>query len=187
VEADGLSPGLETVEAQPQLGEAETQERLLALLDRWRGRSAAEQGYGPGNVVNLPRLLRGHLRGLDLSGLVIRQAYLADVDSHEASLARSHLVESVLAETFDFPTSVALSADGHIVAARGSPQPSGGRSPHRPGLGEWPCPPTLDCWPADARMAACGSGRSVTASRWSRSMLVPARYVAWRSRPTVGW
>ena len=35
----------------------------------WLARPAApqEQGYGPGNVVNLLRLLRGDLRGLDLS------------------------------------------------------------------------------------------------------------------------
>src|SRR5262249_23033296 len=38
---------------------------LLALLERWRARSPAEQGYGPGNVVNLLRLRRGELRGVD--------------------------------------------------------------------------------------------------------------------------
>src|SRR5262249_42741561 len=55
-------------------GGAET--RLLSLLEGWRGRPPAEQGYGPGNVVNLLRLLRGDLRGMDLARLSIRQAYL---------------------------------------------------------------------------------------------------------------
>jgi hypothetical protein len=51
--------------------------QLVALLDAWRGRPPGEQGYGPGNVVNLLRLLRGDLRGLDLGHLALRQAYLA--------------------------------------------------------------------------------------------------------------
>src|SRR5262249_38515275 len=58
--------------------DAETEQRLLALLDGWRGRPPGEQGYGPGNVVNLLRLLRGDLRATDLSRLVVRQAYLAE-------------------------------------------------------------------------------------------------------------
>src|SRR5262249_43373981 len=40
---------------------------LVELLETWRGRSAEEQGYGPGNAVNLLRLQRGNLRGMDLS------------------------------------------------------------------------------------------------------------------------
>jgi transcriptional regulator with XRE-family HTH domain len=38
------------------------EQRLLALLEGWRTCSNAEQGYGPGNVVNLLRLARGELR-----------------------------------------------------------------------------------------------------------------------------
>ncbi|HKC76259.1 MAG TPA: hypothetical protein VKF37_18965, partial [Chloroflexota bacterium] len=44
-------------------GAAAVERRLLELLDAWRGRAVGEQGYGPGNVVNLLRLLRGALRG----------------------------------------------------------------------------------------------------------------------------
>jgi WD40 repeat protein/transcriptional regulator with XRE-family HTH domain len=90
---------------------------LLALLDGWRGRPTQQQGYGPGNVVNLLRLQRGDLRGLDLSRLAIRQAYLAQVDVQGSTLAGSHLAESVLAEAFYFPPAVALSADGALLAA----------------------------------------------------------------------
>ncbi len=100
------------------LGSAEAVERrLLALLGAWRGRGAEEQGYGPGNVVNLLRLLRGDLRGLDLSQLALRQAYLPEVEAQDASQADAHLAEAALAEAFTYPTSVALSADGACLAA----------------------------------------------------------------------
>jgi transcriptional regulator with XRE-family HTH domain len=99
-----------------QYTETRTEQRLLAVLENWRGHPAAEQGYGPGNVVNLLRLQRGHLRGLDLSRLAIRQAYLAEVDAQDASLAGAHLAETVLADAFTFPLSVALSGDGALLA-----------------------------------------------------------------------
>jgi WD40 repeat protein len=98
------------------LGQEGTGQRLLSLLEDWRGRLAAEQGYGPGNVVNLLRLLRGELRGLDLSRLTIRQAYLAEVEAHDASLAGTHLAEAVLADAFSLPVSVVLSRDGGLLA-----------------------------------------------------------------------
>jgi WD40 repeat protein/transcriptional regulator with XRE-family HTH domain len=98
-------------------GSGAVERRLLGLLEWWRGHPAAEQGYGPGNAVNLLRLLRGDLRGLDLSRLSLQQAYLAEVEAQDASLASAHLTETVLAEAFDFPTSVALSADGALLAA----------------------------------------------------------------------
>ena len=100
-----------------QHGEAQTDQRLVGLLGGWRGRRAAEQGYGPGNVVNLLRLRRGQLGGLDLSHLAIRQAYLAEVDAKDASLVDAHLAETVLAEAFDFPGWVALSGDGALLVA----------------------------------------------------------------------
>jgi WD40 repeat protein/transcriptional regulator with XRE-family HTH domain len=95
----------------------ETESHLLAMLDTWRGRSVAEQGFGPGNVVNLLRLLRGDLRRTDLSRLALRQLYLQGVDAQDASLAGTHLSEVILAEAFAYPTAVALSADGELLAA----------------------------------------------------------------------
>ncbi len=109
------APILQQLTAQHEEGEAA--QRLLALLDDRRGRPPAEQGHAPGNLVNLLRLLRRDLRGVDLSRLVIRQAYLAHVDAQDARLVNSHLAESVLAEAFDFPNSVALSDDGALLAA----------------------------------------------------------------------
>jgi WD40 repeat protein len=107
-------------EASPGSGhEGGTQSRLLALLEAWRGRPVVKQGYGPGNVVNLLRLLRGgsDMSGLDLSHLAIRQAYLADVDARDSSLAYSHVAQTAFADAFDSPGSVALSGDGALLAA----------------------------------------------------------------------
>src|SRR5262249_34891461 len=97
------------------------EQRLLALLERWRGRPAMEQGYGPGNVVNLLRLLRGDLRSLDLSRLSIRQAYLQGTEVQDGSLSGARLSEAVVAEAFAYPTSVGLSADGACLVA-GTPE-----------------------------------------------------------------
>ncbi|NUP98424.1 MAG: NACHT domain-containing protein [Armatimonadetes bacterium] len=108
-------PLLERLRAR--YGQAGTEQRLLALLEGWRGHPEAEQGYGPGNGVNLLRLLRGDLRGLDLSRLAIRQAYLAQVEAQDARLAGAHLAETVLAEAFGFPSSVALNRNGTLLAA----------------------------------------------------------------------
>jgi WD40 repeat protein/transcriptional regulator with XRE-family HTH domain len=98
-------------------GEEGIQPRLLALLEGWRGRPSAAQGYGPGNVVNLLRLLRGDLRGLDLSRLALRQVYLQGVDAQDATLVGADLTEAALDEAFSYSTSVALSADGVFLVA----------------------------------------------------------------------
>jgi WD40 repeat protein/transcriptional regulator with XRE-family HTH domain len=95
--------------------------RLMSLLDEQRGRRLEAQGYGPGNMVNLLRLLRGDLKGADLSGLAIRQAYLQDVEAQGASLAGAHLVEAVLGEAFSVPMSVSICANGvYLVAGMAS-------------------------------------------------------------------
>ena len=102
----------------------------MGLLDEQRGRPVEEQGYGPGNLVNLLRLLRGDLKGVDLSGLAIRQAYLQDVEAQGASLAGAHLSETVLGEAFSYPTSLALSADGaYLAAGTAAARSAGGGSP----------------------------------------------------------
>src|SRR5258708_39113392 len=92
-------------------GDAGAEQMLLALLEGWRNRPHVAQGYGPGNAVNLLRLLRGDLRGLDLAGLAIRQAYLAEGEAQDASLARAHLSGAGPAEAFTFPSSLALGGD----------------------------------------------------------------------------
>jgi transcriptional regulator with XRE-family HTH domain len=102
---------------QADSGHGGSGQRLLALLDGWRDRPHAEQGYGPGNVVNLLRLQRGDLRSFDLTRLALRQAYLAGVEAQDASLAGTQLSEAVLAESFHLPVCLALSGDGATLVA----------------------------------------------------------------------
>ncbi len=98
-------------------GAQQAERRLMDLLDGWRDQPAAAQGYGPGNAVNLLRLLRGNLRGLNLSHLAIRQPRLQGVEAQDASLRGSRLAGAVFSEPFNYPTAVALSADGAYLAA----------------------------------------------------------------------
>ena len=98
-------------------GISSAERQLLGLLELWRARSRDGDGYGPGNVVNLLRLLRNDVRGLDFSGLKIRQAYLQGVEAQDVSLAGAHLAEIVLGDSFSYPTALALSSDGAYLAA----------------------------------------------------------------------
>jgi len=98
-------------------GQADVEARLLWLLDDLRGWPQTSQGYGPTNLVTLLRLLRGDLRGLDLSGLSIRGAYLQGVQMQDTTLAGSHLHEAVWTSPFDAVLSIAVSPDGRLWAA----------------------------------------------------------------------
>jgi WD40 repeat protein/transcriptional regulator with XRE-family HTH domain len=98
-------------------GRAEVEGQLLALLDQLRAQADDAQGYGPANVLALLRQQRGHLRGLNLSQLSIRGAYLHGVEMQDASLARARLRETVFNEAFDIPWAVAISRTGQYWAA----------------------------------------------------------------------
>src|SRR5262249_55650910 len=77
-------------------GDAAALERLrLALLDTLRGRPLIEAGYGPANSVNLLRLLRGNLRGLDAARLGLRGVDLQGVAMQDATLAGATIRESI--------------------------------------------------------------------------------------------
>ncbi|MFL5657030.1 MAG: NB-ARC domain-containing protein, partial [Ktedonobacteraceae bacterium] len=101
--------------AYPQ--QAAVEGHLLSLLDQLRAWADYAQGYGPANVLALLRQQRGHLRGLDLSHLSIRGAYLHGVEMQDASLARASLRETVFNEAFDITWAVAISRDGQYWAA----------------------------------------------------------------------
>src|SRR5258708_13024483 len=82
---------------------AEVEENLLALLDQLRARADYAQGYGPANLVALLREHRGHLRGLDLSHLVIRGASLQGVEMRDTTLPGATLRHSTLPHPFPPP------------------------------------------------------------------------------------
>lgn len=95
-----VHPFLERLRAELG-GNALVEEHLLHLLKELRTRDAATQGYGPANVMSLLKALRGHLRGLDLSGLVIQDAYVQGVAMQDANLSRAQLHEVVWTSAFD--------------------------------------------------------------------------------------
>jgi WD40 repeat protein/transcriptional regulator with XRE-family HTH domain len=106
-----VHPLLERLRAE--LGaDALVEDQLLRLLELFRREDAATEGYGPANVITLLTAQRGHLRGLDLSRLSIRGAYLQD-----ANLSGSLLQQSVFTETFDAIWAVAVSRSGQYWAA----------------------------------------------------------------------
>jgi WD40 repeat protein/transcriptional regulator with XRE-family HTH domain len=93
------------------------EETLLGLMRQLAARACHEQGYGPANLVTLLRLVRGHLRGVDLSGLAIRGAYLQGIEMADASLAGATIRDSVFTENFDAVMGVAISPNGGYWAA----------------------------------------------------------------------
>ena len=98
-------------------GPVEREQRLRSLLEEVRRWTQDRQGYAPANLVTLLRLLRGHLRGLDLSRLTLRGVYLQGVEMQDATLAGALMRESVFTETFDAIWAVAISKSGQYWAA----------------------------------------------------------------------
>ncbi|MFL5588848.1 MAG: NB-ARC domain-containing protein, partial [Ktedonobacteraceae bacterium] len=98
-------------------GHVAVEERLRSLLDEVRSWVQDRQGYGPANLVTSLRVLRGDLRGLDLSRLVLRGVQLQGVEMQDASLAGATLRDTVFTEAFNAARSVAISRNGEHWAA----------------------------------------------------------------------
>ncbi|HEX6551595.1 MAG TPA: NB-ARC domain-containing protein, partial [Ktedonobacteraceae bacterium] len=97
--------------------EHDRQAQVGVLLDQVRTWSQRAQGYAPANLLALLRELRGHLRGLDLSQLFIRGAYLQGVEMQDTTLAGARVQQSLLTESFDAINGVAISSTGDYWAA----------------------------------------------------------------------
>src|SRR2546421_2060307 len=100
-------------------GRAEVEGRLRSLLSEVRSWAEDTQGDAPANLVALLRVLRGHLRGLDLSRLVLRGVHLQGVELQDASLSGSLIQQSVFTETLDAIWAVTVSRSGQYWAAAG--------------------------------------------------------------------
>src|SRR5712691_6312185 len=111
-----LAPLLARLESMYQ-GRAEVEGRLRAGLDALRERAEEAQGYGPANLVALLELLRGDLRGLDLSHLTLRGVSLQGVELQDANLSGAMMRECIFTETFDVIAAVAISRSGQYWAA----------------------------------------------------------------------
>ncbi len=93
-------------------GHIEIEVRLLYLLDRLRSQNSSAQGYGPANLVTLLRLLRGHLRGLDLSRLTLRNVFLQGVDMQDSTLSDATMHDNIFTEPFDTLATITISKRG---------------------------------------------------------------------------
>jgi WD40 repeat protein/transcriptional regulator with XRE-family HTH domain len=100
-------------------GHVEEEPRVRSLLEEVRSWAEDTQGYAPANLVTLLRLLWGHLRGLDLSRLVLRGVSLQEVEMQDADLSGALIRDSLFTETFDAILAVAVSPDGWYWAAVG--------------------------------------------------------------------
>ena len=96
--------------------DAQIETHLLRLLSQFRAEDAADQGYGPANVISLLRALRGHLRDLDLSRLSIVGAYLQNVEMQDTRLSEATLRDCVFTETINAINSLVVSKDGQYWA-----------------------------------------------------------------------
>ena len=96
---------------------ARLENHLLDLLKAMSTRTEPEQGYGATNLVVLLGLLRGNLRGVDLSHLVLRDLYLQGIEMQDARLVDATVQDNFFTEAFDAMTAVAISSTGEYWAA----------------------------------------------------------------------
>jgi WD40 repeat protein/transcriptional regulator with XRE-family HTH domain len=113
-----VHPVLERLRAELK-ADAQAEAHLRRLLEQLRAGDTATQGYGPANVISLLKELCGHLRGLDLSRLAIRGAYLQNVEMQDADLSGAMLQSCVFNETFDAISAITISPNGQYWAAAG--------------------------------------------------------------------
>ncbi|MEM7800318.1 MAG: BTAD domain-containing putative transcriptional regulator, partial [Chloroflexota bacterium] len=116
-----------------------------ALLDEARQDARLQEGYLPGNLLNLLIHMGIDLKGMDFSDLHLRQLYLRDVWLHDVDFSFSTFDDAVFSETFGalfciayHPSGQALAMgtrDGDIYAwgiDRGRPTELLKRFPHHP-------------------------------------------------------
>ena len=90
---------------------------LDQLLQTLRAKSAYQNGYVAGNLLNLYWHLQIDLSdATDYSHLAIRQAYLPNVTLHQFNFTHAEIDRCVFAETFGGITGVAFSPDNQLLA-----------------------------------------------------------------------
>ena len=99
------------------LGHIDVEGRLLSLLDRLRDWDQKFQGYGPTNLVALLAVLRGDLRGLNLSHLTLRRVSLQGVQMQDTDLSGATFSGSFFTQPLDAIDAIAISKNGQYWAA----------------------------------------------------------------------
>lgn len=88
------------------------EQALLQLVQRLQAQPAERHGYAGGNLVNLLVSLRGDVRGLDVSRLVLRQAHLQGVLAQDASIAYADVADTRFTEPLETIISMTASPNG---------------------------------------------------------------------------
>jgi WD40 repeat protein/transcriptional regulator with XRE-family HTH domain len=94
-----------------------TETRLKRLLEQLRQAHSQMLSYVAGNIIDLLVYLQVDLSSYDFSHLIVWQAYLQGVTLHGVNFSHADLAGSVFTDSFDSVLSVAVSADGKILAA----------------------------------------------------------------------
>lgn len=92
------------------------EQHLYLLIHLLREKPYATHKYSGGNLINLLRYLKGHLRNADCSSLAIRQAYLQGFDAQDANFTGSEITASLFTEPVESMASMVLSPDGRYLA-----------------------------------------------------------------------
>jgi len=95
--------------------------RFIDIILKLRESFFLQSGYAAGNILNLLcqiklRQIKIDLGNYDFSGLVIRQAYLQDMELHKVNFKNSAFTKVVFTEYFSSILSVAFHPDGKILA-----------------------------------------------------------------------
>lgn len=92
------------------------QERLDMLLQSIQQEHDLKLGYAVGNLLNLYRSLNLNISGYDFSNLVIRQAFLQDIELHNVNFSQSEFINSSFTQTFGGILTIQFSPDGQMLA-----------------------------------------------------------------------
>ena len=92
------------------------EQRLHQILKALHQDLSISSGYSAGNIINFMCHLGCDLSQLDVSHLPVRQAYLANVELHEANFADADVSESVFRENLSIILCVSFSPDGEKFA-----------------------------------------------------------------------
>lgn len=96
--------------------EQSLEQHLYLLVSLLREKPYVTHRYSGGNLINVFRYLKGHLRKADFSSLAIRQAYLQGIEAQDANFTGAEITESLFTESVESMVSMVLSPDGRYLA-----------------------------------------------------------------------
>lgn len=97
-------------------GKIEIEKKLKRLLANLRGMDAQKLVYAAGNILNLLIHLKANLRGLDLSHMIVRQAYLQGISLCEVNFTHADLTTCTFTGAFSNILCLSVSPDGTMLA-----------------------------------------------------------------------